>query len=189
MAAEEDANLQICINKWFLRSLNLIIFLTVKEIVDRASSNLPEFDHISPTTVWRFIRSQDFLSKLSIKKHMLTETQKLVRKKLWEQNIDRDWINVIFTNETTFRVGKKKRRCWLKPSILNYTSIRKLSKKINAWGAISIKGKINLYLFINNLTKEEYVKILSENLKDLSEIGGKKLFVSMRQWFESTKVN
>ena len=40
-------------------------------------------------------------------------------------------------------------------------------------GEISTKGKINLYLFINNLTKEEYVKILSENLKDLREIGGK----------------
>ena len=41
-------------------------FLTVKEIADRASSNLPEVDRISPTTVWRFIRSQDFLSKLPI---------------------------------------------------------------------------------------------------------------------------
>ena len=34
-----------------------------------------------------------------------------------------------------------------------------------------LKGKVNLYLFINNLTKEEYAKILSENLKDLREIG------------------
>ena len=40
--------------------------LTVKEIADRASSNLPEVDRISPTTVWRFIRSQGFLSKLPI---------------------------------------------------------------------------------------------------------------------------
>ena len=59
------------------------------------------------------------------------------------------------------------------PNILNYTSIRKLSKKVNAWGAISTNGKVNLYLFIYNLTKEEYVKILSDNLKDLREIGGK----------------
>ena len=58
-------------------------------------------------------------------------------------------------------------------NIPNYTSIRKLSKKVNAWGAISTKGKVNLYLFIYNLTKEEYVKILSDNLKDLREIGGK----------------
>ena len=102
----------------------------------------------------------------------MTETQKSVRKKFWEQNIDRDWTNVIFTNETTFRVGKK-RRCWLMPNIPNYTSIRKLSKKVNAWGAISTKGKVNLYLFIINLTKEEYVKILSDNLKVLREICGK----------------
>ena len=73
------------------------------------------------------------------------------------------------------------------PNIPNYTSIRKLSKKVNAWGDISTKGKVNLYLFINNLTKEEYVKILSDNLKDLREIGGKKLFVSMRQWPKAQK--
>ena len=35
-------------------------FLTVKEIAERASSNLPEVDRISPTTVWRFIRSMFF---------------------------------------------------------------------------------------------------------------------------------
>ena len=103
----------------------------------------------------------------------MTETQKSVHKKFWEQNIDRDRTNAIFTDETTFRVGKKKRRCWLMLNIPNYTSIRKLSKKVNAWGVISTKGKVNLYLFIYNLTKEEYVKILSDNLKDLREITGK----------------
>ena len=56
-------------------------FLTVKEIADKASSNLPEVDRISLTKVWRFIRSQGFLSKLLIEKHILTETQKSVRKK------------------------------------------------------------------------------------------------------------
>ena len=56
-------------------------FLTVKEIADWASSNLPEVDRISPTKVWRFIRIQGFLSKLPIEKNILTETQKSVRKK------------------------------------------------------------------------------------------------------------
>ena len=55
-------------------------FLTVKEIADRVSSNLTEVDRISPTTVWRFIRSQGFLSKLPIEKNILTETQKSVHK-------------------------------------------------------------------------------------------------------------
>ena len=161
MAAEEDANLHMH-KQIIFEIIKSDHFLNVKEIADIASSNLPEVNRISPTTVWRFIRNQGFMSKLSIEKHILTETQKSVRKKFWEQNIDRDWINIIFTDETTFRVGKK-RRCWLMPNIPNYTSIRKLSKKVNAWGAISTKGKVNLYLFIDNLTKEEYVKILSDN--------------------------
>ena len=63
------------------------------------------------------------------------------------------------------------------PNIQSYISIRKLSKKVNVWGAISIKGKVKLYLFINNLTKEEYAKILSENLMYLREIGEKKNFL------------
>ena len=86
--------------------------------------------------------------------------------KSFENKILTEIGQMFFTDETTFRVGKKKRRCWLMLKIPNYTSIRKLSKKVNAWGAISTKGKVNLYLFINNLTKEEYVKILSDNLKD-----------------------
>ena len=160
-------------------------FLTVKEIADRASSNLPEVDRISLTKVWRFIRSQGFLSKLLIEKHILTETQKSVRKKFWEQNIDRDWTNVNFSDKTTFRVCKK-RRCWLMPNIPNDTSIRKLSKKVNAWAAISTKGKVNLYLFINNLTKKNTLKILSENLKDIREIGGK-IFCFNATMTQSTK--
>ena len=113
------------------------------------------------------------MSKLPIEKHVLTEFQKSARKKFWEQNIDRDWSNVVFTDETSFRVGKKKRRCWLLPNIPNYTSIRKLSKKVNAWGAISMNGKVDLHLFVSNLTKEDYVKILKDNLKDIKQIGGK----------------
>ena len=50
-------------------------FLTVKEIADKECSNLQEVDRISPTTVWRFIRSQRFLNKLPIEKHILIETQ------------------------------------------------------------------------------------------------------------------
>ena len=132
--------------------------MTVKEIAYRASSNLPEVDRISPTTVWIFIRSQGVLSKLLIEKHILTETQKSVRKKFWEQNIDRDLTNVIFTDETTFRVGKKKRRCWLMSNIPNYTSIRKLSKKVNAWGAISTKGKLTYIYLLTILQKKNMLK-------------------------------
>ena len=70
------------------------------------------------------------------------------------------------------------------PNIPNYTSIRKLSKKVNALGAISTKGKVNLYIFINNLTKEEYVKILSDNLKDLRKIDEKNFLF---QWGNDPK--
>ena len=64
-------------------------FLTVNEIADRASSNLPEVDRISPTTVWRFIRSQGFFSKLPIKtyfdRNSKISSQKVLRTKYWQR--------------------------------------------------------------------------------------------------------
>ena len=44
---------------------------------------------------------------------------------------------------------------------------------MNAWGAISMNGKEDLHLFVSNLTKKDYVKILKDNLKDIKQIGGK----------------
>ena len=41
-------------------------FLTVKEIADRASSNLTEVDRISPTTVWRFITGSNMETGLQL---------------------------------------------------------------------------------------------------------------------------
>ena len=160
--------------------------LTVNEIANEINKKLENDEWVSATTVWRYIRSQGFISKLPIEKHILTESQKLARKKFWEQNIDRDWSTVLFTDETSFRVGKKKRKCWLMPNISNYTSIRKLSKKVNAWGAISMNGRVNLHLFINNLNKEEYVQILKDNLKEIKEIGGKNFIF---QWDNDPKHN
>ena len=61
---------------------------------------------------------------LSIIKHILTKFLGSVSKTLIEI-----LTNAIFTDETTFRVGRKKRKCWLMLSILNYTSILKLSLK------------------------------------------------------------
>ena len=79
--------------------------------------------------------------------------------------------------------AKRKRKWSLIPNISNYISIRNLPKKVNARGAISTKGKVNRYLLISNLTKEEYIKILSDDLKDLREIGEKGFF----QWSKAQK--
>ena len=114
--------------------------------------------------------------KLPIEKYILREFQRSALKKIREQNIDRDWTNVVLTDEFTFGVEK---RYWLLPNIPNCTTIRKLNK----WkhGAISRDGKVNLHLFVNNLTKVDYVKILRDSFKDIKN--KKKMFcASMKQW-------
>ena len=52
--------------------------------------------------------------------------------------------------------------------------------------AISMNGRVNLHLFINNLNKEEYVQILKDNLKEIKEIGGKNFIF---QWDNDPKHN
>ena len=54
--------------------------LTVNEIAKEINKKLDNDEWVSATTVWRYIRSQGFISKLPIEKHILTESQKLVRK-------------------------------------------------------------------------------------------------------------
>ena len=133
-------------------------FLTVKEIANRASSNLPEVDRISPTTVWSFIRNQSFWVNCLLKNIFWQKLKNQLAKSFENKNIDRDWTNVIFTDETTFRVGKKKRRCWLMPNILNYTSIRKLSKKVNAWEPFQLKENLAYIYLLTVLQKKNTLK-------------------------------
>ena len=65
-------------------------FLIVKEIVDRANSNQPKVDHISQTTVWRFIRSQGFwinclYKKIFFDRNSKISSQKVLRTKYWQR--------------------------------------------------------------------------------------------------------
>ena len=39
-------------------------------------------------------------------------------------------------------------------------------EKINCWGAISAKGKAQIYIFEKNMNSEVYVDILTERLSD-----------------------
>ena len=54
----------------------------------------------------------------------------------------------------------------------NTTSIRKLSKKVNVWAAISYNGKSSIKTFTQNMDSEFYVEILMENISEIKKIGG-----------------
>ena len=45
--------------------------------------------------------------------------------------------------------------------------------KVNAWGGISINGKINLYFFTENMNSELYINILKEKLSEMKRVGHK----------------
>ena len=63
-----------------------------------------------------------------------------------------------------------KTKRWMKKDQKNTTSIRKLSKKVNVWAAISYNSKSSIKTFTQNMDSEFYVEILMEKLSEIKEI-------------------
>ena len=70
-----------------------------------------------------------------------------------------------------------KTKRWMKKDQQNTTSIRKLSKKVNVWAAISNNGKSSIKTFTQNMDSEFYVEILMEKLSEIKEIGGEDMML------------
>ena len=58
-------------------------------------------------------------------------------------------------------------RKWKKKYV---TSATKPKCKVNAWDGISIKGKISLYFFTENMNSELYINILKEKLLEMIRV-------------------
>ena len=61
---------------------------------------------------------------------------------------NQSWEKIIFTDEWTFYLEAPKGHKWLKIGESYFSETQKYSKKkINCWGAISAKGKAQIYIF------------------------------------------
>ena len=90
------------------------------------------------------------LIKSSKKTHELTNIQKKVK---WcGEHLDYDLTKVIFTNETSPKWGSSCIKGWIKLGEQSITSQIKYFKKVNAWGAIAMRGKLPLKLFNKSCT-------------------------------------
>ena len=120
--------------------------------------------------------SQGYRSTDPIEVKVLYNKYKKDRLDWWEANKDTDWEKVVFTDETDFRLGSMKTKRWMKKDQQNTTSIRKLSKKVNVWAAISYNSKSSIKTFTQNMDSEFYVEILMEKLSEIKEIGEDMMF-------------
>jgi hypothetical protein len=96
---------------------------------------------------------------------ILTDAHKKRRVEWAIAHANQDWSKVVFTDETSFQMfrntllafHKKGPRRLQKP-------MPKHPYKVHFWGAITVNGTINYFMFTQNLNGELYRTILTQNL-------------------------
>ena len=131
----------------------------------------------SHQSIWLYLKSQRYRSTDSIETKVLSNKHKIDRLDWWEANKDTDWEKVVLTDEIDLRLGSMNTKRWMKKDQQNITSIRKLSKKMNSWAAISYNGKSSIKTFTQNMDSEFYCGILMEKLSEIKEIGGEDMML------------
>lgn len=96
-------------------------------------------------------------------------------RRLWAmQNLNRDWSNVIFTDEASFCTWVPTKHAWSLPGKSPLQRTVKHPVKVHVWGCFSFHGFGTLYLFTHNLNAEKMLKIYR-----------RALLKSAKKWFES----
>jgi len=108
-------------------------------------------------------------------KPLMNPQSKIKRLHFAKENIDRDWNNVIFTDEVTFSTYSYKRFLWRLPGSKYVVRSVKHPAKLHGWGCLCSKGFGRLYLFTKNL-----------NADMMTEIYKKALIRSADMWFNET---
>ncbi len=103
-------------------------------------------------------------------KFFLSRDQKELRVKWATGHLHKDWKKIIFSDETTFWLGKSGVSCWKPKNEENIHMVSKNIPKVNLWGAFCWHGKISLKLFTHNLDSAYYVEILEKKLPEMRNL-------------------
>src|ERR1700722_1470897 len=97
-------------------------------------------------------------------KPLLTQDHREKRLQWAQQHKHFDWNNVIFTDEKTFELGKKRRKVWRFPGTIKIVRTVKHPLKLQVWGCFSKNGFGQLISFRHNLTGAFMCKIYENGL-------------------------
>ena len=90
-----------------------------------------------------------------------------------EENVNRDWSNVIFTDESSININIKRKKVWHKPGKKLVVRTVKHPVKVHIWGCVSSVGFGKCYLFTENLNAKKLVKIYNTALvASITQFGG-----------------
>jgi hypothetical protein len=62
-----------------------------------------------------------------------------------------DWIKVVFTDESTFKLNQNTGKAWRFPWMRKVSQSVKHPLKVNVWGCFSVKGFGSIICFARNL--------------------------------------
>jgi transposase len=137
-------------------------FTTASELKAKLEENNPDLE-VSERTIRRELQNLGYVSVLPRKVPLLTQKAKDIRLSWARDHLNYNWKKVVFSDETTLQMFRNTMHAWshdAKP----VAPMVKHPFKVHVWAAISVKGKIGIHLFTENLDRHLYRKILDDHL-------------------------
>lgn len=119
---------------------------------------------ISPRSISRRLNKLGFSYTKPSSKPLLTKNHRKKRLIFARENRFRNWNNVIFTDEATFKLSPNFQKIWRRRGTRAYQRTLKHPKKIHIWGCFSSNGFGRIVLFKENLNAEKLITIYKNGL-------------------------
>ena len=119
---------------------------------------------VSRVTVGRRLKDHNLRYKAMLKKPLLKKVHIERRLMFAQENIDRDWTRVIFSNESTFELCYEATRAWQIRGEPKLSRTVKHPPKVNVWGCFSARGFGKLVIVNGILESTQMVNIYARGL-------------------------
>lgn len=123
---------------------------------------------ISPSTINRNLIELGYTMKTPKIKPLLNERHKLQRLAFCNENLGRNWNNVVFSDEATFQLSSNSKKVRSKRQVVKQSP--KFIPKVMVWGSISARGKSVLKICDSNVNSDTYINIIDECLAPTMDV-------------------
>lgn len=132
--------------------------------------------NISVWTMRRALKEIGYKYTATLKIPLMTSQH--IDDRMWfaQENRRTNWDNAVFVDECTFMTYPFPKKAYQKPGQRVVYECPKKPAKLHVWGGITMRGKVTLHIFTENLTGLLYKKIL-----------WKKLLPSMRRLYGESR--
>lgn len=124
---------------------------------------------VSRVTVARRLKEQNVRWQALLKKPLLTPKQIETRLSWAQENLDRDWTRVIFSDESMFELNCQVTRAWQVRGCRRLYQTVKHPPKVSVWGCLSSQGFGKLIIISGILESNQMIEIYKKGLIPTAE--------------------